>query len=86
MISTITFTHGARTCSPCQWQGMSGFGTRPICSLFNQTLYTAGGVGFCRCAQCLEKFGEGYTAQLALSWATFIRTLKNEQTTLKTSA
>ena len=39
MISKIEFRHGAKTCAteskPCVWQGMSGFGTRPVCVLFN---------------------------------------------------
>lgn len=33
-----------------------------------------------------DRYLQNYTAQLALSWATFIRTLKNEQTTLKANA
>ena len=39
MISKIEFEHGEKTCAietkPCSWQGMSGFGTRPVCVLFN---------------------------------------------------
>ncbi len=58
MISTITFHHGIRTCLACVWRGMSGFGTRPVCKLFDQTLYAAGNIDFGRCSQCIEKFGE----------------------------
>jgi len=53
----ITFPHGAKTCAPCTWQGMSGFGTRPVCRLFDQTLYAPDGKEYARCAQCIEKFG-----------------------------
>ena len=62
MISKIEFEHGEKTCAietkPCSWQGMSGFGTRPVCVLFNHSLY-GNEHGVKRCDQCLEKFGGG---------------------------
>lgn len=60
MISKIEFHHGEKTCNTehteCKWQGVSGFGTRPVCVLFNQSLY-GNEHGMQRCPQCIEKFG-----------------------------
>ena len=62
MISKIEFMHGEKTCAieakPCVWQGMSGFGTRPVCVLFGRSLYGSEH-GMARCPQCIERFGGG---------------------------
>jgi len=63
MISTITFEHGERTCAVargvfCRWNGATGFGTRPVCMLFdNEPLFDIDG-WLMRCPQCLDKFKE----------------------------
>ena len=62
MISTITFEHGEKTCavSPgvfCRWQGAMGFGTKPVCMLFqNEPLHAKDG-WLQRCKPCMSQFG-----------------------------
>ena len=62
MLSTITFEHGEKTCASapgifCRFQGVMGFGTRPVCMLFNnETLYDKDG-WLQRCPQCMQVYG-----------------------------
>lgn len=62
VLSTITFEHGEKTCavSPgifCRFQGVMGFGTRPVCMLFNnETLYDKDG-WLQRCPACVQVYG-----------------------------
>ena len=63
MISTITFTHGEKTCALapgvfCRWQGATGFGTRPVCMLFDDEPLHEKDEWLQRCKQCIEAFGE----------------------------
>jgi hypothetical protein len=62
MISTITFEHGENTCavSPgvfCRWQGALGWGTRPVCMLFNNEPLNDKDGWLQRCKQCVDTFG-----------------------------
>jgi hypothetical protein len=63
MISTITFTHGAKTCASepgkfCHWCISRHFGTRQVCMLFyDEPLYDKDG-WLQRCPECIAEFGE----------------------------
>lgn len=62
MISTITFTHGEKTCASepgvlCRWVGCTHFGANHVCLLFGEKLYDDGG-WLQRCPQCINEFGE----------------------------
>lgn len=67
MLSTITFEHGEKTCATkpgvfCHWYGVSGFGTRPVCMLFqNEPLYEKDG-WLQRCDPCVSQFGNSTDA------------------------
>lgn len=62
MISTITFTHGTKTCAVepgvfCGWVSCTHLGTNHVCLLFGDKLYDEGG-WLQRCPQCIKEFGE----------------------------
>jgi len=63
MISTLTFEHGQATCASepgkfCRFFGTSGFGTRYVCTLFdNAPLHSQGG-WVQRCPECLKAYPE----------------------------
>lgn len=57
---TLTFTSGTHTCASeagvfCRWCGSKGFGTRSICTLFNEPLFDKDG-WLQRSKTCLETF------------------------------
>jgi len=64
MISTIAFSHGIKRCftapgEPCRWNGATGFGTRPVCILFDaEPLREDDERWLLRCPQCVKEFGE----------------------------
>lgn len=61
MVSTIEFEHGKETCAVepgkfCRWVGTMNFGTKTVCTLFDEEpLYDVDG-WIIRCHQCKEQF------------------------------
>lgn len=62
MLSTITFEHGENTCASvpgtfCRFLGTMGWGTKPVCMLFeNEPLFNKDG-WLQRCPQCMQVYG-----------------------------